>query len=118
MPEQGSSGRSVLIVDNDSEIRELLKRFLEPAGYEVVGEAINGEEAIVKASELQPDFVLLDYDMPIMTGEAAAGRIRDVVPSARIVAVSGSVTSKPEWSDAFLNKTGLAMVSELLDIID
>ena len=117
MPEQGSTSRSVLVVDNDSEIRELLRRFLEKADYEVVGEAVNGDDAIVKARQLQPDFVLLDHDMPVMTGEEAAARIRNVARSARIVAVSGSITSKPEWSDAFLNKTGLPMVSELLDII-
>jgi CheY-like chemotaxis protein len=112
------AGKKVLIVDDDLQIRTLLKRYLERAGYEVVGESNDGEDAIGKSSRLQPDFVLLDNEMPVLSGEDAAGRIRAASNSARIVAVSGSLTSRPGWSDAFLSKTGLAMVGELLDLMD
>jgi hypothetical protein len=56
--------------------------------------------------------------MPVLSGEDAAGRIRAASSKTRIVAVSGSLTSRPAWSDAFLSKTGLAMVGELLDLIE
>jgi len=109
--------KSVLVVDDDEQIRTLLKRYLEKGGYEVVGEAADGNDAIVKASKVKPDFVLLDNEMPSLSGEDAAGRIRAAAGQTLIVAVSGSLTSRPTWSDAFLNKTGLGMVSELLDIL-
>ena len=112
------AGRTkVLVVDDDEQIRSLLKRYLEKGGYQVVGEAADGQAAIAEAGKLQPDFVLLDNEMPSLSGEDAASRIRLSAQMAVIVAVSGSLTSRPAWSDAFLNKTGLAMVSELLDVL-
>ena len=112
-----NAGKRVLIVDDDPQIRDLMTRYLVRAGYEVIGESADGEDAIGKAGRLKPDFVLLDNEMPVMTGEDAAGRIKAGHPPARIVAVSGSLTSRPSWSDAFLSKTGLAMVGELLDLL-
>ena len=117
MSKKGAARKKVLIVDDEQAIRQVLKRYLEKAGYEVVGEAANGTDAVAQASQLQPDFVLLDNEMPILSGEDAAGQIHDAARSSRIVAVSGALTSKPPWSDAFLSKTGLAMVGELLDIL-
>jgi CheY-like chemotaxis protein len=113
-----SAGKKVLIVDDEPQIRDVLKRYLVKAGYEVVGESTDGEDAIGKTGRLQPDFVLLDNEMPVLSGEDAAGRIRAASSKTRIVAVSGSLTSRPAWSDAFLSKTGLAMVGELLDLIE
>ena len=112
------AGKKVLIVDDEPQIRDLMKRYLVKAGYEVVGESSDGEDAIGKASRLKPDFVLLDNEMPVLSGEDAAGRIRQAATATRIVAVSGSLTSRPAWSDAFLSKTGISMVGELLDLVE
>ncbi len=65
----------VLIVDDNDIFRKLLRRLLETPGIQVVGEAVNGEAAVVAAAKLQPDVVLSDYHMPIMDGLAAARRI-------------------------------------------
>jgi len=118
MAGNSAAGKTVLIVDDEPQIRDLLKRYLVRAGYDVVGESSDGEDAIGKVSRLKPDIVLLDNEMPVLSGEDAAGRIRSANLTTRIVAVSGSLTSRPPWSDAFLSKTGLAMVGELLDLIE
>jgi two-component system, chemotaxis family, chemotaxis protein CheY len=60
--------KSVLIVDDSLYMRTLIKDALEAGGYNVVGQAANGEEAIDLAFELQPDFITLDNILPDMIG--------------------------------------------------
>jgi PAS domain S-box-containing protein len=84
------SGYSVLIADDYSDIRALLRIQLDALdAFQVVGEAVDGEEAVRLATELQPDVVLLDLAMPRMDGLQALERIREAVPDVRIVAMSG-----------------------------
>lgn len=79
----------VLLVDDDEDIRHLLKLFLTRQGEcVVVGEAIDGIEGIERAQELQPDVVLLDIMMPRMSGHEAVPELRRVSPDAMIVMVS------------------------------
>ena len=63
----------------------LLKDFPE---WEVVGEAVNGVEAIQKAEALQPDLILLDIGLPLRNGIEAAKSIRSVSPNSKILFVS------------------------------
>ncbi|WBB54132.1 response regulator [Verrucosispora sp. WMMD573] len=67
--------RRVLIAEDEALIRLDLAEMLAEEGYEVVGEAGDGEAAIRLAEELKPDLVILDIKMPIMDGLAAAERI-------------------------------------------
>jgi two-component system chemotaxis response regulator CheY len=60
--------KSVLIVDDSLYMRTLIKDALEGGGYDVVGQAANGEEAIDLAFELQPDLITLDNILPDMIG--------------------------------------------------
>lgn len=60
--------RSVLIVDDDSMLREILKAILRNENYQVVGEASNGQDAVMQCVNLKPDLVLLDINMPKMDG--------------------------------------------------
>jgi two-component system chemotaxis response regulator CheY len=60
--------KSVLIVDDSLYMRTLIKDALEGGGYNVVGQAANGEEAIDLAFELQPDLITLDNILPDMIG--------------------------------------------------
>ncbi len=84
------TGYRVLIADDYADIRELLRIQLDALdAFEVVGEAVDGEEAVHLATELQPDVVLLDLAMPRMDGLQALERIRSAVPEVRIVAMSG-----------------------------
>jgi DNA-binding NarL/FixJ family response regulator len=67
--------RTVLIVDDHASFRAAARMLLELEGYEVVGEAVDGEDGVRKARELQPDFVLLDVQMPGMNGFEVAARL-------------------------------------------
>jgi two-component system chemotaxis response regulator CheY len=61
-------GKSVLIVDDSLYMRTIIKDALEGVGFNVVGQAANGEEAIDLAFELQPDMITLDNILPDMIG--------------------------------------------------
>jgi two-component system, NarL family, response regulator LiaR len=79
----------VLIVDDHSVVREGLRAFLElQDGFEVVGEAADGEEAIVSASRLRPNVILMDLVMPQLGGVAAMRRLREEVPDARVIVLT------------------------------
>ncbi|MCZ7436441.1 MULTISPECIES: ANTAR domain-containing response regulator [Micromonospora] len=67
--------KRVLIAEDEALIRLDLAEMLVEEGYEVVGEAGDGETAVKLAEELKPDLVILDIKMPIMDGLAAAERI-------------------------------------------
>ena len=71
----------VLIVEDEALIRLDLREMLVEEGYDVCGEAGDGEEAVKLAEELRPDLVILDIKMPIMDGLAAAeaiGGLQDI----------------------------------------
>ena len=67
--------RRVLIAEDEALIRLDLKEMLEEEGYEVLGEAADGEQAVEMAGRLRPDLVILDVKMPKLDGIAAAERI-------------------------------------------
>ncbi|GAA0219605.1 ANTAR domain-containing response regulator [Cryptosporangium japonicum] len=73
--ETAATTRRVLIAEDEALIRLDLKEMLVEEGYEVVGEAGDGQKAIELAEELRPDLVILDVKMPVLDGLAAAERI-------------------------------------------
>ena len=107
-------GTSVLIVDDDVEIRHVLRLLCETNELEVVGEAENGVEAVTIALREQPDFVILDYMMPRLDGEGTAEILRTIAPEAKIVAFSAVLEEQPAWADAYLNKE---RVTELMPLL-
>src|SRR5947209_4231068 len=81
---------SVLLVDDSMEMCEVVRTLLEADGrFTVVGEANDGERAVGLAEQEQPDFVLLDYDMPVMNGLQALPLIRRQSPHSRVVMLTG-----------------------------
>lgn len=78
----------ILIVDDAQFMRHLLKKVLVEAGFEVVGEATNGEEAVALYQTLKPDLVTLDVVMPKMNGLEALHQIREFDGDAKVVMVS------------------------------
>lgn len=83
---------SVLVVDDHPLTREALASLLGQHGFAVVGEASDGEEAVVRAAQLNPDIVLLDLAMPGVDGLSALPRIREAAPDAEVVVLTASET--------------------------
>jgi DNA-binding NarL/FixJ family response regulator len=105
--------RRVLLVDDSSDIRLLLRRMLtRVSNFDVVGEASDGREAIALATNLQPDVVVLDLAMPIMDGLEALPQLRQRLPHAKIVVLSGFDEARTEQAaldagaDAYIEKGG------------
>ena len=78
----------VLVVDDAAFMRMMIKDILIKHGYEVVGEATNGAEAMVRYKELAPDLVTMDITMPEMDGITAVREIKKLDPNARIIMCS------------------------------
>lgn len=109
------SSRTVLIVDDDAEIRHVLRLMCEVEGFRVVGEASNGIEAVPMALNAQPSVVILDYLMPRRRGDVTATLLRSIVPDTKIVAFSAVLDAKPDWSDSYLNKERISEIAPLLE---
>ena len=77
----------VLIADDSVHMRMILKDILVKCGYEVVGEADDGAEAVKLYNELLPDVATIDISMPKMDGIAALKAIRAAHPNAKVVTV-------------------------------
>lgn len=80
--------RKVLITDDSVFVRTMLKKILVANGYEVVGEAKNGKEAVNMYKELSPDIVTMDITMPDMDGVHVVKEIIEIDPVATIVMCS------------------------------
>lgn len=80
--------KGVLIVDDASFMRMMIKDILTKNGYEVVGEAENGVAAVEKYKELSPELVIMDITMPEMDGIQAVKEIRNINPNAKIIMCS------------------------------
>ena len=86
----GDTPAGVLICDDNDAIRRLLTTIVAgDPGLRVVGEAADGNEAIIEALALHPDVILLDLAMPRRSGLEALPELRRVAPEARIVVLSG-----------------------------
>jgi len=80
----------ILIVDDSRTTRRILKQILEDNGYEVVGEAANGEEGVAKYKELTPDLTTMDITMPGLDGVGALRQIKEHDPDAKVIMVSAA----------------------------
>jgi DNA-binding NarL/FixJ family response regulator len=80
----------ILIIDDHPLTRDALAGLLKQNGFDVVGEAESGEEAIGKAAELRPDLMLLDLSMPGMDGLTALPKLHQAAPQAEIVVLTAS----------------------------
>lgn len=95
----------VLVVDDSMMIRTIVARiFRDEPWIEVVGQAVDGLDAIARAAELKPDVVTLDVEMPRMTGLEAIKKIRAAWPPAKIIMLSTLTESGARVTiDALLN---------------
>ncbi|MFN2525915.1 MAG: response regulator transcription factor [Actinomycetota bacterium] len=110
----------ILIVDDDHDARLAVRALLQGAeDFEVVGETGEGAEGLFLARQLEPDIVLLDYQMPFLNGRQVADMLREESPHCRIVAFSGHLDRAPDWADAYFVKDRVSTLHEFLrDLIN
>src|SRR5262249_6222507 len=99
--------KSILIVDDFPMMRTALRMVLETSReLRVCGEAGDGEEALRKARELNPDLVILDLAMPRLNGVATASALKEMMPHAKVV----FCTLYPETGQKFATSLGVDCV--------
>jgi DNA-binding NarL/FixJ family response regulator len=84
----------ILIVDDHPLTRDALSALLRQNGFTVVGEAADGETAVQRAAELEPDLILLDLSLPGMNGLEALPQLRAAAPAAEVVVLTASGTEE------------------------
>jgi DNA-binding NarL/FixJ family response regulator len=97
-------------VDDHHAARTTLRELLDWHSFQVCGDAQNGKEAIDKVIELKPEIVLMDINMPVMNGIAAATEIRRIAPSTKIVFLTvhdgpGFRAGTKRWAHGFVPKS-------------
>jgi len=102
--------KTVLIVDDHAGFRSIASMILANAGYDVVGEAADGGEALEVARRLQPDAVLLDIELPDMTGFAVAESLARMDDPPVVVLVSGR--RKTDFGGSLARATALGFVAK------
>ncbi|SHI20145.1 response regulator [Desulfosporosinus lacus] len=78
----------ILVVDDSSFMRNMLRAVLEKAGHHVIGEASNGQEAISQYRDLNPELVILDITMPILSGLESLKEILNYNAHAKVLMCS------------------------------
>jgi DNA-binding NarL/FixJ family response regulator len=76
---------TVMVADDHQRFREALVAVLELDGFEVVGQAADGADAVALAKQLQPDVIMMDLSMPVLNGLDATRLVRDALPSTPVV---------------------------------
>ena len=82
---------TIVFADDEEEVRQAIIKKVnwEEIGYEFVGEAGNGAEALELVEKLKPDVLLTDIQMPFVSGIELARQVREIHPSTQIVLLSG-----------------------------
>ena len=88
MTTESSAKYRILVAEDETLIRMDLVEMLQDAGYEVVAQASNGQEAIDFANEHRPDLAILDVKMPVLDGISAAEKIISISPVLMLTAFS------------------------------
>ena len=97
---------TILIVDDYAPFREYARRLLEGEGFTVVGEAENGIAALRVASDVHPDVVLLDVQLPDFDGFEVADRLRRLDPPPVVILTS----SRDEYAPLIASSSARAFV--------
>ena len=114
------------MIDDGDSVRDVIRIFLEHAGFEVCGEGGDGLQAIEQAKKLRPDLIVLDLAMPRMNGAEAASVLNQTLPDTPIVLLTlyqnvlGTALASAVGVKAIIDKTQgmdklVACVHSLLD---
>ncbi len=108
--------KKILIIDDHPNIRRLVREFIErQTGLEVCGEAVDGLDGLQKASSLDPDLIILDFQMPKMNGLEAARVLTQILPSVPIILFTTHIAILPV---AALAGAGIKAVVSKMDSLD
>ena len=80
--------KTILIADDTNLMREMLKAALDPEKYQIVGEAVTGQQAVEFYKEKKPDLLILDINMPKMNGIDALTEVMAYDPNANVIMCS------------------------------
>ena len=111
----GRAKPDILVVDDDENIREVVRTILEGGNFGQIWEAESGEKAIEIADKEKPDLVVLDYMMPGMDGAAVAKELKRLLPDARIVSFTAVLDDNPSWANAHVDKTQIISLTATLE---
>lgn len=112
------SAKRILVADDDELVRELMRTLLAPSGY-AIEEAVDGEDAVRKCLGSPFDLLLIDHNMPRMSGVEACTEIRRQKPGMKMLMLSGRVSdTEPRevgtLPKPFENHELLSMVRQML----
>jgi DNA-binding NarL/FixJ family response regulator len=124
--EEALPKRRILVIDDGDAVRDVIRIFLEHAGFEVCGEAADGVEAIEQAKKLKPDLIVLDLAMPRRNGAETATILSKTMPDVPIVLLTlyqnvlGNALATAVGVKAIIDKTDgmaklVACIRSLLD---
>jgi DNA-binding NarL/FixJ family response regulator len=108
-PESSRAPR-LLIVDDHAPMRGLIRALASRLGYEIAGEAADGQQGVSAALELEPDVIVMDWHMPELDGVAATREIHHRRPTIEIVAYSSA--EEEAIADAFREAGARAYISK------
>lgn len=114
--------KSILIADQSGPGRKVLRVFLEGIGYAICAEAVNGVDAVDKASELRPDLIVLDLSLPGLNGIEASNVLRGRLPHTPIVlftmhSVTPSLVSAAGISSVVRKADGISKLAECIQTL-
>ncbi len=96
----------VFVVDDTAHVRKMLVQMLELSGFDIVGQAASGTEAVEHIAEADPQVVVVDYKMPGMDGLETARRIRDRHPDQHVIIYTADPGSPSEEALRLLSVVG------------
>jgi len=108
----------VLVVDDSLLFRRFVRRILETRqDFQLVGEAADGVEAVGKATQLKPDLILLDIDLPKLDGFQVAKAVLNVAPRSKIVFVTAYCSLSLAGTALNLGAKGYVVKSDVADLL-
>jgi DNA-binding NarL/FixJ family response regulator len=107
----------ILLADDAAVVRRSVKALLEQEGFEVVGEAVDGEEAVRLAEALNPDVVILDLSMPGLNGLDAARGIHQACPRIHMILLTAHPEEHHVVKAFWVGIRGYVLKSEAADVL-
>ena len=108
----------ILLVDDHPHIRKLLRELIETYDeLRIIGEAVNGEEAVLLAAKLKPDAIVMDIHLPVLSGVPATTLIKIANPFTAVIGLTAGDPQEDAKSMAIAGAAAVINKSEVLDAL-